>query len=102
VGKDEDGFSTIQVRATSGDNRLGGDDWDNAIVDFLLGKVKMSTGVDLSKDKIAMQRLNEAAEQAKKELSSSTSTSISLQYLSMTENGPVHLDEQLTRRSSSR
>lgn len=97
VGKDEDGFSTIQVRATSGDNRLGGDDWDSAIVDFLLNKVKMSTGVDLSKDKIAMQRLNEAAEQAKKELSSSTSTSISLQYLSMTENGPVHLDEQLTR-----
>ena len=97
VGKDEDGFSTIQVRATSGDNRLGGDDWDNAIVEHLLSKVKMSTGVDLSKDKIAMQRLNESAEQAKKELSSSTSTSISLQYLSMTENGPVHLDEQLTR-----
>ncbi|WP_336921712.1 molecular chaperone DnaK [Aquipuribacter sp. SD81] len=97
VGKDEDGFSTIQVRATSGDNRLGGDDWDSAIVDHLLSKVKMSTGVDLSKDKIAMQRLSEAAEQAKKELSSSTSTSISLQYLSMTENGPVHLDEQLTR-----
>ncbi|MFC5381442.1 molecular chaperone DnaK [Aquipuribacter nitratireducens] len=97
VGKDDDGFSTIQVRATSGDNRLGGDDWDNAVVEHLLGKVKMSTGVDLSKDKIAMQRLSEAAEQAKKELSSSTSTSISLQYLSMTENGPVHLDEQLTR-----
>jgi molecular chaperone DnaK len=97
VGKDEDGFSTIQVRATSGDNRLGGDDWDSAVVDHLLAKVKMSTGVDLSKDKIAMQRLSEAAEQAKKELSSSTSTSISLQYLSMTENGPVHLDEQLTR-----
>ena len=97
VGKDEDGFTAIQVRATSGDNRLGGDDWDNAIVEFLLSKVKMSTGVDLSKDKIAMQRLNESAEQAKKELSSSTSTSISLQYLSMTENGPVHLDEQLTR-----
>ena len=97
VGKDEDGFSTIQVRATSGDNRLGGDDWDAAIVEHLLAKVKMSTGVDLSKDKIAMQRLSESAEQAKKELSSSTSTSISLQYLSMTENGPVHLDEQLTR-----
>ena len=97
VGKDEDGFSTIQVRSTSGDNRLGGDDWDSAVVDHLLNKVKMSTGVDLSKDKIAMQRLSEAAEQAKKELSSSTSTSISLQYLSMTENGPVHLDEQLTR-----
>jgi len=97
VGKDEDGFSTIQVRSTSGDNRLGGDDWDSAVVDHLLAKVKMSTGVDLSKDKIAMQRLSESAEQAKKELSSSTSTSISLQYLSMTENGPVHLDEQLTR-----
>ncbi len=97
VGKDEDGFSTIQVRSTSGDNHLGGDDWDDAIVNHLLNKVKMSTGVDLAKDKIAMQRLREAAEQAKKELSSSTSTSISLQYLSMTENGPVHLDEQLTR-----
>ncbi len=59
--------------------------------------MKSSTGVDLSKDKIAMQRLREAAEQAKKELSSATSTTISLQYLSMTENGPVHLDEKLTR-----
>ncbi len=97
VGKDDDGFSTIQVRSTSGDNHLGGDDWDDAIVNHLLNKVKMSTGVDLAKDKIAMQRLREGAEQAKKELSSSTSTSISLQYLSMTENGPVHLDEQLTR-----
>ncbi|PPK98012.1 molecular chaperone DnaK [Kineococcus xinjiangensis] len=97
VGKDEDGFSTIQVRATSGDNHLGGDDWDQRIVDHLLQKVKLTTGMDLSKDKIAMQRLREAAEQAKKELSSSTATGISLQYLSMTENGPVHLDEQLTR-----
>jgi molecular chaperone DnaK len=97
VGKDEDGFSTIQVRATSGDNHLGGDDWDEAIVQHLLNKVRMSTGVDLAKDKIAMQRLREAAEQAKKELSSSTSTNISLQYLSMTENGPVHLDESLSR-----
>ncbi len=98
VGKDaEDGFSTIQVRATSGDNRLGGDDWDQRVVDHLVTMVKNSSGVDLSKDKIAMQRLREAAEQAKKELSSATSTSISLQYLSMTENGPVHLDEKLTR-----
>ena len=98
VGKDpEDGFSTIQVRATSGDNHLGGDDWDAAIVDHLVKQVKNSSGVDLSKDKIAMQRLREGAEQAKKELSSATSTSISLQYLSMTENGPVHLDEKLTR-----
>ncbi|ROP27228.1 molecular chaperone DnaK [Pseudokineococcus lusitanus] len=98
VGKDaEDGFSTIQVRATSGDNRLGGDDWDARVVQHLVTTVKNSSGVDLSKDKIAMQRLREAAEQAKKELSSATSTSISLQYLSMTENGPVHLDEKLTR-----
>jgi len=97
VGKDEDGFSTIQVKATSGDNHLGGDDWDQRIMDHLVQTVKVQTGVDLSKDKIALQRLREAAEQAKKELSSSTATSISLQYLSMTENGPVHLDEKLTR-----
>ncbi|MDO4898902.1 MAG: molecular chaperone DnaK [Rothia sp. (in: high G+C Gram-positive bacteria)] len=97
VGKDEDGFSTIQVRATSGDNRLGGDDWDQRIVDFLLEQVKTKTGADLSKDKIALQRLREAAEQAKKELSSATSTNISLQYLSVTPEGPIHLDEKLTR-----
>ena len=98
VGKDpEDGFSTIQVRATSGDNKLGGDDWDERIVNHLLTSVKNQTGVDLSKDKIAMQRLRDAAEQAKKELSSSTSTNISLQYLSMGENGPIHLDESLSR-----
>ncbi len=97
VGKDDDDFSTIQVRATSGDNRLGGDDWDNAIVEWLIGEVKKSDGVDLSKDKIALQRLREAAEQAKKELSSATSTNINMQYLSMTENGPIHLDTRLTR-----
>src|SRR6187549_1336602 len=78
VGKDDDGFSTIEVRATSGDNRLGGDDWDQRIVEFLISEVKNSTGVDLGKDKIAVQRLREAAEQAKKELSSATSTNISL------------------------
>jgi len=97
VGKDEDGFSTIQVKATSGDNHLGGDDWDQRIVEHLVQTVKMQGGPDLSKDKIAMQRLREAAEQAKKELSSSTATTISLQYLSMTESGPIHLDEKLTR-----
>ncbi|MGO2541122.1 MAG: molecular chaperone DnaK [Specibacter sp.] len=96
VGKDEDDFSTIQVRATYGDNRLGGDDWDQRIVDFLLNQLKVK-GIDLSKDKIALQRLKEAAEQAKKELSSASSTNISLQYLSVTADGPVHLDEQLTR-----
>ena len=97
VGKDEDDFSTIQVRATSGDNRLGGDDWDARVVDWLVGQVKNNYGVDLSKDKIALQRLREAAETAKKELSSATSTTISMQYLSMTENGPIHLEEKLTR-----
>ena len=97
VGKDEDDFSTIQVRATAGDNRLGGDDWDQRIVDWLLEQVKSKTGADLSKDKIALQRLKESAEQAKKELSSATSTTISLQYLSVTPEGPVHLDEKLSR-----
>jgi len=96
VGKDED-FSTIQVRATSGDNRLGGDDWDQRIVDWLITQFKSSTGVDVSGDKIALQRLKEAAEQAKKELSSSMSASIQLPYLSLTENGPANLEETLTR-----
>ena len=97
VGKDEDGFATIQVRATNGDNRLGGDDWDARIVDWLVKQVKDKNGVDLSKDKIAMQRLRDASEQAKKELSSAMSTNINLQYLSMSEAGPIHLDERLTR-----
>ena len=98
IGKDDDGFSTIQVKATNGDNHLGGDDWDQKVIDWLVGEVKNKYGVDLSKDKIALQRLKEAAEQAKKELSSSTSTSINMQYLAMTPDGtPVHLDETLTR-----
>jgi molecular chaperone DnaK len=96
VGKDE-GFSTIQVRATSGDNRLGGDDWDARVVEHLVKKFKETTGVDVSKDKIALQRLKEAAEQAKKELSQSMSANIQLPYLSLTENGPANLDETLTR-----
>jgi molecular chaperone DnaK len=96
VGKDE-GFSTIQVRATSGDNRLGGDDWDQRIVDHLVKKFKETSGVDVSKDKIALQRLKEAAEQAKKELSQSMTANIQLPYLSLTENGPANLDETLTR-----
>ncbi len=96
VGKDDD-FSTIQVRATSGDNRLGGDDWDQRIVEHLVKKFKETTGVDVSKDKIALQRLKEAAEQAKKELSQATQASIQLPYLSLTENGPANLDETLTR-----
>lgn len=96
VGKDDD-FSTIQVRATSGDNRLGGDDWDQRVVEWLITQFKNSTGVDVAKDKIALQRLKEAAEQAKKELSNSMSTQIQLPYLSLTENGPANLDETLTR-----
>jgi molecular chaperone DnaK len=96
VGKDDD-FSTIQVRATSGDNRLGGDDWDQRVVDHLVKKFKETTGVDVSKDKIALQRLKEAAEQAKKELSQSTTANIQLPYLSLTENGPANLDETITR-----
>ena len=96
VGKDED-FSTIQVRSTSGDNRLGGDDWDQRVVDHLVKKFKETTGVDVSKDKIALQRLKEAAEQAKKELSQSTTANIQLPYLSLTENGPANLDETITR-----
>ena len=96
VGKDDE-FSTIQVRATSGDNRLGGDDWDQRIVDHLVKKFKETTGVDVSGDKIALQRLKEAAEQAKKELSQSMTANIQLPYLSLTENGPANLDETLTR-----
>ncbi len=96
VGKDDD-FSTIQVRATAGDNRLGGDDWDQRIVEWLIKRFKDTTGVDVSKDKIALQRLKEAAEQAKKELSSNLTASIQLPYLSLTENGPANLDETLTR-----
>ncbi|MFB2585052.1 molecular chaperone DnaK [Herbiconiux liukaitaii] len=96
VGKDDD-FSTIQVRSTSGDNRLGGDDWDQRVVEYLIKQFKDTTGVDVSKDKIALQRLKEAAEQAKKELSSGMSASITLPYLSLTENGPANLDVTLSR-----
>ena len=96
VGKDDD-FSTIQVRSTSGDNRLGGDDWDQRLVDHLVKKFKETTGVDVANDKIALQRLKEAAEQAKKELSQSLSTQVQLPYLSLTESGPANLDETITR-----
>ncbi|MFT6973020.1 MAG: molecular chaperone DnaK [Pontimonas sp.] len=96
VGKDDE-FSTIQVRSTAGDNRLGGDDWDERVVDYLAKRFKETTGVDVSKDKIAKQRLKEASEQAKKELSTSSSTQIQLPYLSLTESGPVNLDETLSR-----
>jgi len=96
VGKDED-FSTIQVRSTSGDNRLGGDDWDQRVVDHLIKQFKSTSGIDVSGDKIARQRLKEAAEQAKKELSGKTSVSIQLPYFTYGENGPANLDETLSR-----
>ncbi|KAB1662445.1 molecular chaperone DnaK [Pseudoclavibacter chungangensis] len=96
VGKDDD-FSTIQVRATAGDNRLGGDDWDERIVKWLIEEFKKQTGVDVSNEKIALQRLKEAAEQAKKELSGSLNATIQLPYLSMTEDGPANLDVTLSR-----
>ncbi|MBV7362945.1 molecular chaperone DnaK [Actinomycetaceae bacterium TAE3-ERU4] len=98
VGKDpEDGFSTIQVRATNGDNRLGGDDWDNRIVEWLVQQIKDESGVDVTGNKTSMQRLREAAEQAKKELSSATSTNISLQFIAATAEGPVNLETSLSR-----
>ncbi len=86
------------MKATSGDNHLGGDDWDQKIVDWLVDRVKSTHGLDLSKDKIAMQRVREAAERAKIELSSGTQTSISLPYIAQdAEKNPVHVDESLSR-----
>ncbi|MFO6452550.1 MULTISPECIES: molecular chaperone DnaK [unclassified Aeromicrobium] len=93
----EIGDGVIEVKATSGDNHLGGDDWDNAVVDWLVTKFKASTGVDLTKDKMAMPRIREAAERAKIELSSSSSTSINLPYITVVDGNPVFLDETLTR-----
>ncbi|HEX6337175.1 MAG TPA: molecular chaperone DnaK [Jiangellaceae bacterium] len=94
----EIGEGVVEVKATSGDNHLGGDDWDQKIVDWLVDRVKSAHGIDLSKDKIAMQRVTEAAERAKIELSSSTQTSISLPYIAQdAEKNPVHVDESITR-----
>ena len=93
----EIGDGVVEVKATSGDNNLGGDDWDNAIVDWMVTSFKNAHGVDLSKDKMAMQRLREAAEKAKIELSSSTQTSINLPYITASADGPLHLEETLSR-----
>ena len=94
----EIGEGVVEVKATSGDNHLGGDDWDQKIVDWLVDRVKSAHGIDLSKDKIAMQRVTEAAERAKIELSSSTQTSISLPYIAQDpEKNPVHVDESISR-----
>jgi len=93
----EIGDGVVEVKATSGDNNLGGDDWDNKIVDWMVTSFKNAHGVDLSKDKMAMQRLREAAEKAKIELSSSMQTSINLPYITASAEGPLHLEETLTR-----
>ncbi|KOU05339.1 molecular chaperone DnaK, partial [Streptomyces sp. NRRL F-5755] len=93
----EMGEGVIEVKATNGDTRLGGDDWDQRIVDHLVKQFKNGYGVDLSKDKMAVQRLREAAEKAKIELSSSTETTINLPYITASTEGPLHLDEKLTR-----
>ncbi|MCO6010157.1 molecular chaperone DnaK [Actinoallomurus purpureus] len=93
----EVGDGVVEVKATNGDNHLGGDDWDQKVVDWLVTRFKNAHGVDLSKDKMALQRLREAAEKAKIELSSSSETSINLPYITASAEGPLHLDEKLTR-----
>jgi len=93
----EIGEGVVEVKATSGDNHLGGDDWDNRVVEWMVKKFKDNNGVDLSSDKIAAQRLQEAAEKAKIELSSSSETTIHLPYITHGENGPLHFEERLTR-----
>ncbi|AHK31058.1 chaperone DnaK [Rhodococcus opacus PD630] len=94
----EIGEGVVEVRATSGDNHLGGDDWDDRIVKWLADKFRAQNGIDLTKDKMALQRLREAAEKAKIELSSSQSTSINLPYITVdADKNPLFLDEQLSR-----
>ncbi|MEV5829274.1 molecular chaperone DnaK [Spirillospora sp. NPDC052242] len=98
----EVGDGVVEVKATSGDNHLGGDDWDQAVVNWLVEKFKNANGVDLSKDKMALQRLREAAEKAKIELSGSSETQINLPYITASAEGPLHLDEKLTRAEFQR
>ncbi|MFL4497609.1 molecular chaperone DnaK, partial [Streptomyces sp. VTCC 41912] len=93
----EIGDGVVEVKATNGDNHLGGDDWDQRVVDYLVKQFANGHGVDLSKDKMALQRLREAAEKAKIELSSSSETTINLPYITASAEGPLHLDEKLTR-----
>ncbi|WP_017626068.1 molecular chaperone DnaK [Nocardiopsis chromatogenes] len=98
----EVGDGVVEVKATNGDNHLGGDDWDQAVVDWLVERFKNANGVDLSKDKMALQRLREAAEKAKIELSSSSESAINLPYITASAEGPLHLDEKLTRAEFQR
>ncbi|MEY8390141.1 molecular chaperone DnaK [Lachnospiraceae bacterium] len=93
----EIGEGVIEVLSTSGDNRLGGDDFDQKVTDYMLAEFKKTEGVDLSNDKMALQRLKEAAEKAKKELSSATTTNINLPFITATAEGPKHFDMNLTR-----
>ncbi|MQY34539.1 Chaperone protein DnaK [Streptomyces sp. RB17] len=93
----EIGEGVIEVKATNGDTHLGGDDWDQRVVDHLVTTFKNNYGIDLAKDKMAVQRLREAAERAKVELSSSTETNINLPYITASPEGPLHLDEKVTR-----
>ena len=93
----EIGDGVIEVLSTSGDNRLGGDDFDQKITDYMIAEFKKQEGVDLSTDKMALQRLKEAAEKAKKELSSATTTNINLPFITATDEGPKHFDMNLTR-----
>ncbi|MCW2851969.1 MAG: dnaK [Nocardioides sp.] len=93
----EIGEGVVEVKATSGDNHLGGDDWDNRFVEWMVKKFKDNNGVDLAADKIAKQRLQEAAEKAKIELSSSSETTVHLPYITHGESGPLHFEEKLTR-----
>ena len=93
----EIGDGVFEVLATSGNNRLGGDDFDQRVVDYLIAEMKREQGVDLAKDKLALQRLREAAEKAKIELSGMTSTNINLPYVTVSEDGQKHLDVNLTR-----
>jgi len=98
----EIGDGVFEVKATKGDNRLGGDDWDNRVVEWLVKQFKSKFGTDLGQDKIARQRLQEAAEKAKMELSSASETSINLPYITLGESGPLHLEERLTRSEFQR
>src|SRR6059058_449414 len=98
----EIGEGVVEVKATSGDNHLGGDDWDQKVVDYLVTQFKNGHGVDLSKDKMALQRLREAAEKAKIELSSSQQTSINLPYITASAEGPLHLEQTLSRAEFQR
>ena len=98
----EIGDGVVEVKATAGDNRLGGDDWDAAVISWLVSEFKNKHGIDLSQDKMAMQRLQEAAEKAKVELSSAATTTINLPYITASAAGPLHLEETLTRATFER